>query len=127
MTSTKTSSERELPDETEEKLLSVLRRFVGRASVTRETCLFHDLHISGDDAADFLTELHRTFGTNFERFSFADYFPHEGEAVLTWLALRLGLWSSLKRLSVGHILHVIEAGAWFEPHENLPHNLAPGA
>jgi len=47
--------------------------------VTTETCLWHDLHISGDDAAELLEEIAKRYHVTFQDFPFRDYFPNETE------------------------------------------------
>jgi hypothetical protein len=101
--------------EDSEKLFQILKDITRRrASIHESTCVHHDLSISGDDAAELIERVHKTFGTSFDGFEFSSYFPNETEGLFYHFGKLFGLRSKKKRLSVGHLLSVIKAGHWFE-------------
>jgi len=72
--------------------------------ITRETRLYDDLGIYGDDAVDFLIAFGKKFNVNVSRFMAADYFKGEGIDIL-------GLGHApTKTLTVGHLEKGIIAG-----------------
>jgi hypothetical protein len=85
---------------------------VYRGTITPESALYHDLRIWGDDAYELLTDLHRRFGTSFQTLNFPVYFPCEGpfNDFFAWRAR-----AKRPRLTVGHLIAVVERGDWFEP------------
>jgi len=95
-----------------------------RGPLPDDCLILQNLGIGGDDADEMLEEIHSRFGTGFEGFAFTTYFPSEHEvAGERWLR-RLGFQDSRKPLSVGHLVDVIQRGAWFEPPE-LPQPWLP--
>jgi len=97
-------------------VVALIREIVGkREIVDTSTRLFHDLRISGDDAFDLLTEIHRKFGTSFKALDFHAYFPAEGDDFGWRLWKLFGYTDNQKALTLGHLLKVIEAGHWYEP------------
>jgi hypothetical protein len=59
----------------------------------------------------------KRFGTSFEGFEWPTYLPNETQiGPGWWLAEKLGHHGTRwKRITVGHLLAVIEHGSWFEP------------
>lgn len=101
--------------EDSEKLLQIVKDITGgRTQIDETTCLHHNLSISGDDAAELIDRVHKTFGTSFEGFEFSSYFPDETEGFLYHFGRLFGFISKKKRLSVGHLLSVVKAGHWFD-------------
>ena len=107
-------------DETMQKLTTILQRIVARkVPISEGTLIYHDLSISGDDAWDMLNEIHRQFGTSFNKFEFDAYFPNETESLWAHIGRKLLGHRSNRRkeLPVGHLLDVIQQGLWYEPAE----------
>lgn len=44
---------------------------------TRDTRLYHDLGLYGDEAEDYLEDLHKNYNVDFSTFNFLEYFPPE--------------------------------------------------
>jgi hypothetical protein len=102
-------------DNVEPALRDMISKVSGNRNLGVQTRLFHDLGISGDDAAELLNDVHQKFGTSFAEFPFVDFFSDETEALMAHLARRLGLRSRRKSLTLGHLVKVVEKGTWFEP------------
>ena len=83
--------------------------------ISEDCRILQDLNLGGDDAAEFLDAVHDTFGTRFEGFVFNAYFPNETETMGEMWFRRLGFCDDRKAMTVGHLLDVIQRGAWFEP------------
>lgn len=101
-----------------ERLETTLHEFVGsRRSITEATRLFHDLGLSGHDAFEFLESVHKTFNTRLEGFEFEAYFPDELDGFILHIAKRLfgHRAKRYKDFAFGHLVQVVEAGAWFDP------------
>lgn len=93
----------------------LLRDFVWKKQAVENARILQDLDIDGDDAEEFLTAVHKRFGTRFDGFNFSTYFSNsEIGSVEGWLR-RLGFQDPRKPLTVGHLLDVIMRGAWFDP------------
>ena len=90
----------------------IQERSVVRDPITPQMALYHDLRLYGDDAYEILSELSKRYGVSFTGFSFSAYFPSEG--LLTAL-LRFRSPENWKRLTVGHLVAVVERRQWFEP------------
>jgi hypothetical protein len=93
-------------------------RDIGQPSrpISRETRVYHDLLISGDDAVEVFDRVATAFSTSFKGFDFERYFPNETESLFARVGLLFG-WAPYRIMTVGHLLDVVEAGAWFEPDE----------
>jgi len=105
-------------DAAEPELIVMLRRVLdSRQRILRSATVYHDLRISGDDAYELFEMITARFGTSFAGFNWATYFPNETQTGPIWrLAERLGHHETKwQRLTVGHLLAVIERGSWFEP------------
>lgn len=92
-----------------------------RNPTTRESSLWHDLGINGDDAVELLEEIAKRYNVTFQDFWFPDYFPNETEG---GLLARLFEWLEIpaakhRRFTVGHLLAVIERGHWFDPENSI--------
>ncbi len=72
-----------------------------------ETELYQYLGLAGDDAAEFLDEVHKRFGTIFSDFRFDDFFPSEAH-ILSFLGGR----NQKKSLTLGHLAQGVERGRW---------------
>jgi Protein of unknown function (DUF1493) len=94
-------------DQVRNKLIDLIRKYVGRRTVIGDdTLILHDLGIGGDDAVDFLNDVAGEFETT--------YFPDETEALWLHWATLLGYRSKKRELSVRHLLDVIAMTHWFE-------------
>jgi hypothetical protein len=62
-------------DNVEPALRDMISKVSGNRNLGVQTRLFHDLGISGDDAAELLNDVHQKFGTSFAEFPFVDFFP----------------------------------------------------
>jgi acyl carrier protein len=71
--------------------------------ITRETRLYDDLGIYGDDAVDFLIAYGKKFKVNVSKFMLADYFKGEGVGIFD-------VEPKKKTLTVGHLEKGIIAG-----------------
>ena len=101
-------------DDIEEAVAKLVADFTGARRVTSERRLYHDLGLAGDDVDELFEAIQQRFGTRFEGFSFYDYFPDEGEAVMDRLERFLHVAPSRKPLTIGHLAEVVRRGAWFD-------------
>ena len=63
-----------------------------------------------------LAEISKKFGVSFKGMNFTAYFADEAEAMWRYWASKLGLRDgNRRRLTVEHLLAVIERGEWFDP------------
>lgn len=105
----------------------LLMKFGAKQPPFSDDCfLLQDLGIGGDDADEFLEAIHATFGTRFDGFAFATYFPDEHEAVGEHWFRRLGFKDTRKPFRLGHLVDVVQRGAWFEPPEQIEAALPSG-
>ena len=104
-------------DEAMKELEVLLSRIIaGKVSVSEQTSINHDLHIGGDDAADLIEGVHAKFGTRFDGFKYETFFPNETEVFGEHVARLFGFKNKKrKQLSVGHLVDVIQKGAWIDP------------
>lgn len=77
--------------------------YVDDEPITRETRLYDDLGIFGDDAVEFLIAYSKTFNVDISKFRAADYFKGDGIDIL-------GLEKRKKTLTVGHLEKGMMAG-----------------
>src|SRR6267143_6274459 len=94
------------------ELIDLIRRVNGeRGPITRSTAIYHDLQIMGDDAAELLQEIGKTYSISFNEFDFGLFFPDETVAGWIWLKSKLG-WHDTRRLpiTVEHLLAVVNRG-----------------
>ena len=103
-----------------ERLVTHLRKFVGKAKIDDHTRVYHDLKIAGDDAIELIGDLRTDFQVDFDGMKFSDYFPGETDAFPEHLGRLLRLKSKRKPLTVGHLLLVVEKGRWQEPSTDAP-------
>ena len=97
----------------------VLHISAGKKTPEDSVCLYHDLKISGDDADELLGAVQKKFGTKFEGFKFAEYFPNEPEAIFHHMGNLVGMKNKFKRFPFGHLVAVVKAGNWFEPEQTV--------
>lgn len=103
-------------EEIRKELEALLKPYTSRTkNFSEDVRILHDLGIGGDDADEVLEPIIEKFGTNFEGFDFTEYFPAENEMMAEKWLLRLGFENSRRPLRIGHLIDVIELGAWFEP------------
>jgi hypothetical protein len=64
-----------------------------------------------------LDAIRNRFGTDFHEMRFERYFPNEGEVSSEHILKFLGFRKKAKwqRLTVGHLVDVIQKGKWFDP------------
>jgi uncharacterized protein DUF1493 len=108
-------------DTAEPELIVMVRRMTDiRKPILRSTAIYHDLRIAGDDAYELFEMVATRFGTSFEGFDWPKYFPNETQIGPLWrLAEKLGHdETKWRRLTVGHLLAVIQRGVWFEPEDS---------
>jgi hypothetical protein len=101
----------------EEALAARLRYLTGyRKPISAKTELYNDVGLRGDDAWELLEWVHETYGTSFKGMTAADYFTNEHSINWGPLLRRFG-WrgQTMKSLTIGHFVAVIEQGQWFEP------------
>lgn len=103
-----------------EHLVAIVRGITrSKSAISESALIYDDLLIAGDDAWELLTKVTAEFGTSFDGFEFAEYFPAETEAFWEHLGKMFRLSRRpRKRLSVQHLVQVIERGSWFEPHHD---------
>jgi hypothetical protein len=102
-------------DNSQERLLTYLRKYVGKVSIDEQTRIYHDLHISGDDALQLIDHLRENFGVDFSTMNFSEYFPGESEAFLEHLGRFFGVRAKRKSLTFGHLSQVVQKRYWHEP------------
>jgi|SRR5687767_14876688 len=101
---------------TRDAIVSIVRSITAsKRNIHEDASLLHDLGIAGDDAAEFIAKLHERFGTRFDGLIFHKFFPNESEALFYHLARLLGYRSRKPKLTIRHLVRVVESGAWFEP------------
>jgi hypothetical protein len=98
-----------------EYLSAHMARNKGSLTITRETAVYQDLGLYGDDVFELVVWLHREFGVQ-TNFTFGVYAPGESFSPLS-LAIRLvrrllGNTPTYERLTVRAILAAIEAKRW---------------
>jgi hypothetical protein len=97
-------------------IMAMIRELAGhRDQLTDRTRLFHDLSISGDDAGDLFSLVHKRFGTSFSGMNFEEFFPNETEGIFYRRGRFLGFGRPKRELSIGHLLAIIKQGHWVEP------------
>jgi hypothetical protein len=108
--------------EAEAALVEMIKR-IGcvRSEITHDTAIYHDLQIAGDDAYELLVELWQRFRLSPEKkINFSKFFPNEPDALWFYWRAKLGFPDKKRpRITVGHLLTVIERGEWFEPDQSL--------
>ena len=105
-----------MTEDIREAIVSIVRSItLGRDSIGDDSSLFHDLGIAGDDAAELFDKIHEKFGTRFDGLEFSTFFPDETEAIFYHVAKLFGYRSRKPELTLGHLVRVVEAGAWFAP------------
>jgi len=107
-------------DTAEPELIVMVQRMAGTCKpILRSAAIYHDLRIAGDDAYELFEMVATRFGTSFEGFDWPKYFPNETQIGPLWrLAEKLGHnETKWRRLTVGHLLAVIQRGVWFEPED----------
>jgi len=103
--------------ETRARVFQIVREISASKSIDPSDRIFQDLDISGHDAGELLTRVHREFGTSFAELDFAAYFPDEGDGMFYVLLFnRLG-WFKKKSMTLEHLVEVVTAGKWFEPRQ----------
>lgn len=65
--------------------------------------------------ASFFAEIHKRYGTRFDALEWSRYFVPDAEEQFDFLPRLFGIKPKTKPLTAGHLLDVIEKGAWFEP------------
>ncbi len=98
--------------ENKEDLLKLINDYSPiRCQGRDEERLYHDLRISGDDAADFLDKYSILFNVNIGNFQFSDYFPHEGASlVANLMGLHIAPGQPYKDLTIADLLTGIQYG-----------------
>jgi hypothetical protein len=107
-------------DEIEAGQTELIRKITGtRKRLHKAVHIYHDVHIAGDDAFELFEETSKIYSTKFHGFLFGHYFPGETESLWHYLKSCLGFADrSRKSLTFGHLVAVVEQGAWFEPIPN---------
>ena len=109
------SSASERQNTKRDRLMAIVREFAGRkAIITDEFSMYHDVKIRGDDIAWFLDAVINEFGTDLGALEWRLYFADNQENIVPYLRRRFCRWDDKKRLTFGHLLAVVERGAWFE-------------
>jgi hypothetical protein len=98
-------------------LIALLRDWtVERKPIGPETAIYHDLYLAGDDAYEILREIVKRYDTAFDGLNFGTYFAPEYAMPWRLWAAKLGYPDSKRpRLTVAHMVRVIERGRWFPP------------
>jgi hypothetical protein len=88
-----------------------------KVPISEATLLWHDLLLDGEDADEILESIMRRFTTNFSGLNLDEYFPTGIDHMLEYWAGMLFGWrdKTRKKLSVGHLLDVIQQERWFAP------------
>jgi acyl carrier protein len=73
--------------------------------ITRDTIIYKDLGITGDDAYDLIIAFRKKFNVDVSNYMFADYFEPEG---MNWLVPHTI--KNKKALTIGHLEKAIQAG-----------------
>lgn len=97
------------------EFIKILEYISGISRITDDILVYHDLNITGDDADELMQEIEKKFGTRFDGFIFQDYFPDEFGSWPLWILRLFGRQPKQKKLSVGHLVAVIDRGHWFPP------------
>lgn len=101
----------------ERDLIPMIQRLGDSRKPARlSAAIYHDLRIAGDDAAELLEEIIERFGTSFREMDFSTYFPNETEVFGYHWANVFGFRDKKRpRVTVEHLIAVIERGHWFAP------------
>lgn len=92
-----------------EAMLETIRCFVGKATITDDTRLFHDLRLYGDDVCELFQLLEKQYGLNLDGLVFSTYFPSARQ-----LFGFEGQKRRFKPLTFGHLCNVVQKGCWFD-------------
>lgn len=105
------------PGAIERALIPMIQKFSdGRKPVPLSAAIYHDLRIAGDDAGELLDDIVKKFATSFRGMHFPSYFPIETEVFGYHWANIFGFSDNKRpRLTVAHMIAVIERGKWFDP------------
>jgi len=69
--------------EINQKLIEFLEEFnPSKKPVTKNTRLYHDMNVYGDEADELITAYSKKFNVDISAFRFSDYFPVEGDSFL---------------------------------------------
>lgn len=104
-----------LMEEPFDQVRRIVEDISGHTRVTRQTRLWHDLHLGGDDVVELTDRISAAFGTSFSTFCLSDFFPEEAEALGAHITAALGFKSRKKPVTVQHLLDVVKHGSWFDP------------
>ena len=114
MSDERNSSESERIDEA---LQIIINKYCGEYQLLNdEMSINHELPIDGDDASDFLNDIHARFETKFKNFRFQKFF-HEETSVLYyhWAKKLFGYKYKTVSFTYRHLKNVIRVGEWFDP------------
>jgi hypothetical protein len=100
----------------------MVQRIVGhRQPIPRSAAIYQDLKSTGDDAYELFEMISARFGISFQGFDWPAYFPNDTELgpLSFWATYRAAKFDPIDTtrpaITIGHLLTVIERGAWFEP------------
>jgi hypothetical protein len=97
----------------DERLFNLVEEYnPQKRKVNEDTRVYQDLNVYGDDADEFLMKYSEMFNVNLKFFNFTDYFPSEGDPILSELVrmIRLRPKKQLKELTVRKLLEGIQKG-----------------
>jgi acyl carrier protein len=72
---------------------------ISEIELTPNTCIIHDLGITGADGVEFIIAYSKKFGVELSGFSAEKYFGNEGLQIFNTLFVKLGL----RRDNLGHL------------------------
>ena len=101
--------------EIEARIVTLVRPFVGRESISLATRLWQDLHIGGDDADELMTAFAEQFEVDMAGFDPMRFFPDETQAMGETWAGRFGLKNGRPTMTIGHLVEVGRRRQWFDP------------
>jgi len=100
----------------EEEVIKAIKYLVEKKiCLTKNTRIYHDLGITGDDMYELLENIQNKFGTSFEKFDFIEYCPNDLDAFIDYIIFKIGLGGKWTPFTVGHLIQVVKSGSWFDP------------
>lgn len=96
-----------------EKVITLIAVFTTSKDILNyDIRIYHDLNIYGDDADELLEKYAKEFNVDISFFKFTDYFPEEGDILISTLIRILSLKqrTKYKELKISDLIHAAETG-----------------
>jgi acyl carrier protein len=93
---------------------------IDKSHIRSSAEIYHDLRVHGMDLVELIVFINKKYGTIFDGFDPSQYGPPETGPFLRWILERMGWRKTYKSLTVGHLIEVVQCGAWFDPTTACP-------